>query len=173
MNTLFLINRRTLAIPLLALILAPFQGIASGWKSGETLPKLETFDFQSTNPEIEGKVVLIDFWASWCTPCKKSFPEMDHLYSKYKDQGFKTIAINVDDNIRDMERFLGRMNISFDIVHDASKQAVQSAGIDVIPSCFLIDRNGVIRLVHQGWHGKQSSEELSYHIEKLLEEDAQ
>ncbi|MBT3480688.1 MAG: TlpA family protein disulfide reductase [Opitutales bacterium] len=142
------------------------------WKSGERFPEIETLALDENDASLAGKVTLVDFWASWCVPCKTSFPSMESLYTTYKDRGFQILAINVDDNLKAKDQFLKRMKPSFNIALDSEKKAVQSAGIDVIPSCYLVDRNGVIRLVHQGWHGKTSSEELAFHIEQLLEEES-
>ena len=140
------------------------------WKSGEKFPTIETLALSDNDASLAGKITLVDFWASWCAPCKVSFPSMEALYTTYKDRGFQILAINVDDNLKAKDQFLKRMKPSFNIALDSEKKAVQSAGIDVIPSCYLIDRNGVIRLVHQGWHGKTSTDELAFHIEELLKE---
>ncbi len=170
MNTHRSTKLNCLAALSLALIAMNLSPLLAGWKSGDALPELDSLKLQDCEVGIQGKITLVDFWASWCAPCKSSFPEMETLYSDYKDQGFQILAINLDDDLKAKDRFLSRMKSSFDVALDSEKSAVQSAGIDVIPSCFLIDQNGVIRLVHQGWHGAKSREELAFHIEELLKE---
>ena len=170
MNTPYSTKKKRLTIRSLIFVTAFLSPLFGDWESGELFPEIESLNLEECNATLEGKVTLVDFWASWCTPCKASFPEMEALYSKYKDDGFQILAINLDDNLKAKDRFLSRMNPSFDIALDTEKKAVTSAEIDVIPSCFLIDSKGVIRLVHQGWHGTSSSEELAIHIEELLKE---
>lgn len=139
------------------------------WAAGDKIPAplKQKFDQAATGGD---KIILVDFWASWCGPCKKSFPEMEILYSKYKVEGFSIVAVNLDEKEKAMETFLKRMPINFPVIADSDKSIVQSAELDAIPSSFLIDQSGTIRFVHQGWHGKESAEELALQIETLLKE---
>ena len=131
---------------------------AEGWGSGTELSStLEGFALEGEVPEMEGKVTLVDFWASWCAPCKAAFPEMEKLYQNYKNEGFQIVAVSVDQKANQMQRFLDKQKPSFATPHDAEQQLVKAAEISVMPSSFLVDRKGVIRFVHEGWHGKESS----------------
>ena len=144
---------------------------AEGWGSGTELPStLEGFALEGEVPEMEGKVTLVDFWASWCAPCKAAFPEMEKLYQNYKDEGFQIVAVSVDQKANQMQRFLDKQKPSFATPHDAGQQLVKAAEISVMPSSFLVDRKGVIRFVHEGWHGKESAENLTHQIQALLAE---
>lgn len=144
---------------------------AEGWGPGTELPStLESFALEGEVPEIEGKVTLVDFWASWCAPCKAAFPEMEKLYQKFKDKGFQIVAVSVDQKANQMQRFLDKQKPSFATPHDAGQQLVKAAEISVMPSSFLVDREGVIRFAHEGWHGKESVENLTNQIQTLLAE---
>ena len=131
----------------LALLLASVNAAAAGWEAGMDVPSV------GDAPSLEGKVTLIDFWASWCAPCKAAFPEMDKLYQEFGDEGFQIIAVSVDQKERAMQQFLDRRKPSFKTVHDASQKLVEKAGIQVMPTSFMIDKKGVIRFAHEGWHG--------------------
>jgi len=142
-----------------------------GWGPDTELPdSLETYGLEGEVPAIEGKVTLIDFWASWCAPCKAAFPEMEKLYQEYRDKGFQIIAVSVDQKDSQMQRFLDKQKPSFATPRDGNQQLVKEAGIEVMPSSFLADRTGVIRFVHEGWHGKKSVENLTQQIQELLGE---
>ena len=144
---------------------------AEGWGLGTELPStLEDFALEGEVPEMEGKVTLVDFWASWCAPCKAAFPEMEKLHQKFKDEGFQIVAVSVDQKANQMQRFLNKQKPSFATPHDAGQQLVEAAEISVMPSSFLVDRQGVIRFAHEGWHGKESVENLTDQIQTLLAE---
>lgn len=140
------------------------------WEEGEKLPDLSQYDLKGAIPTVEGKVTYVDFWASWCPPCKAAFPAMDRLYSEHKDEGFQVIAISLDSTKGAMDRFVDRAQPSFAIVWDEKQSLAYDAGIEVMPTSFLIDANGVIRKRHRGWGGSASEKELEAEIKELLEE---
>ena len=117
---------------------------------------------------MAGKVVLVDFWASWCAPCKSSFPVLDSIYRKFKERGFLVVAVSVDESGDAMREFLGTHPVSFPVVRDARQQLVASAGIEAMPTSFLIDRTGKVVAVHAGFKGRETEEQLMTEIEKLL-----
>ena len=154
----------------LALLLASGNAAADGWEPGMEVPSLDEYSLSGDVPSLEGKVTLIDFWASWCAPCKAAFPEMEKLYQEFGDEGFQIIAVSVDQKERSMQQFLDRRKPTFTTVHDASQKLVEKAGIQVMPTSFMIDKQGVIRFVHEGWHGKKSAQNLTEEIQTLLAE---
>ena len=155
----------------LAVLFCASLAQAEGWGPGTELPAtLESFALEGEVPEIEGRVTLVDFWASWCAPCKAAFPEMEKLYQKFKDEGFQIVAVSVDQKANQMQRFLDKQKPSFATPHDAGQKLVKAAEISVMPSSFLIDSKGVIRFAHEGWHGKESVENLTNQIQTLLAE---
>jgi len=121
-------------------------------------------------PTTTGRVVLLDFWASWCGPCRHSFPELDKLNQIYRSRGFIICAVSVDEKADDMDVFLKDHPVSFPVVRDAQQKLVAAAGVESMPTSFLVDRHGVIRFSHVGFHGTETVEQLKQEIEKLLAE---
>ena len=97
--------------------------------------------------KYKGQVVYLDFWASWCEPCKRSFPWMNELQTHYGDEGFKIIAVNLDESRKEANEFLSKMPATFDIAFDNSGKTAEAYNLKAMPSSFLIDRNG--NLVHK------------------------
>jgi thiol-disulfide isomerase/thioredoxin len=102
-----------------------------------------------------GKVVYVDFWASWCGPCKQSFPWLDALAREYKSQNFVVIGINVDKDRDRAERFLNETPADFSIVYDPKGEFAAAYKITGMPSGILIDRAGHVRFQHAGFSEKQ------------------
>jgi thiol-disulfide isomerase/thioredoxin len=154
----------------LLIIAAPAWCLA-GFKEGDHLPDLTSFKLEGKLPEdLRGNVILLDFWASWCAPCKTSFPAMEELKKKYGESGFTIIAVNVDESRENMERFVKSMNVSFAIVRDAEQKLVAAADVPTMPTSFLIDRSGKIRFVHVGFHAGETPAQYAREVEQLLKE---
>jgi thiol-disulfide isomerase/thioredoxin len=148
-------------------LLASARG--GGIKPGDAFPNLGDFKLEGKLPEIiKGKVVLIDFWASWCEPCKQSFPVMEELHKRYADKGLVIIAINLNENRTDMEDFLKKNSASFVVVRDPNQKLVDKTGIATMPSSFLIDREGKVRFAHTGFRGAETKKKYEEEIESLL-----
>ena len=142
---------------------------AAGWKVGDAGPDLTQVKLEGKLPEnLKGKVVLLDFWASWCEPCKASFPVMEELQKHYGPQGLVIVAINVDEKKADMEEFLKKNAVTFAVVRDAAQKLVAEAGIATMPSSFLIDQEGRVRFVHTGFRGEETKKKYQQEIESLL-----
>ena len=127
------------------LILSPLAvGImavtAGPLKEGSPFPDLTRCEMEGRLPDLHGKVVLVDFFASWCEPCKESFPVMEELYQKYSSRGLVIVAVNVDTKKADMEEFLKKHPANFTIVRDPSNKLVAQVKIPTMPSSFLLDR---------------------------------
>jgi len=138
-------------------------------KVGDTFPDLTSFGLEGKLPaDLKGKVVLLDFWASWCGPCKESFPVMEELHKKYADKGLVILAVNVDETAEAMKDFLKDHAATFTIVHDATKKLVGTASISSMPSSFVLGTDGKVVAVHKGFHGKDTAKEYEAEIEKLL-----
>ena len=101
--------------------------------------------------ELSGHVVYLDFWASWCTPCKQSFPWMQTMQSAYAAQGLKIVAVNLDVARADADRFLNQFHPTFDVRFDPEGQLAQYYRVHGMPSSVLIDRHGVTRFTHVGF----------------------
>lgn len=142
---------------------------------GDTPPphcKLTFLDGKSAEAweAMKGEVVYVDFWASWCPPCIKSFPFMSQLTHEFKDKGLKVIGINLDENLDDAKEFLARYPVNFPILVDASKQCAQDFGVIAMPSTYIIDKRGFVRHIHRGFRAGEV-EALRTLIEQLLVEN--
>jgi peroxiredoxin len=141
-------------------------------KEGDRAPDLHAFKLEGAVPDTRRQVVLLDFWASWCAPCKASFPEMEKLYKLYGQRGFTIVAVSVDEKRENMDRFVRSMKSSFPVVRDADQKLVAAADVQTMPTSFLIDRSGRVRFVHSGFRGDQTVKEYRQEIETLLKEPA-
>ena len=117
--------------------------------------------------QYKGKVVYLDFWASWCPPCAKSFPFLSKLNQELKDKGLEVVVVNLDENLEEAKEFLTQYPNNFTVVADATKQCAKNFNVEVMPSSFLIDREGLLRHTHLGFKNEDIPE-LSGLIEKLL-----
>ena len=93
----------------------------------------------------KGEVVLLNFWATWCPPCRKEIPSMVELHKKLSAQGLKIVAISVDKNREDLESFVKEQQMPFQVLHDADSIAARQYGVFRFPETFLIDRQGIVR----------------------------
>jgi len=157
------------AAAVIAAGLVTLQTHAAGLKTGDTFPDFAGFKIEGKLPEsLKGKVLLVDFWASWCEPCKASFPVMEDLHKIYGPKGLVIIAVNVDENKSDMEAFLKDHPATFTIVRDARQKLVERAGAATMPTSLLIDREGKIRTVHSGFRGDETRKKYIEEIESIL-----
>ncbi len=101
---------------------------------------------------LHGRVVLVDFWASWCGPCKMSFPYMETIQSTYRSRGFSVIAVNVDHSRERADQFLAGTRRELPVVYDPHGDIAQRFGVKAMPTSFLIGRDGRTRFVEQGFH---------------------
>jgi cytochrome c biogenesis protein CcmG/thiol:disulfide interchange protein DsbE len=111
-----------------------------------------------TDADLKGGVVYLDFWASWCGPCKHSFPWLNEMQAKYKDKGFKVVAINVDQNPADAETFLKANPASFTIAFDAKGEAPGKFKIKGMPSSYLVGPDGKVVQAHSGFRPEDKAE---------------
>jgi thiol-disulfide isomerase/thioredoxin len=137
-------------------------------KVGDTFPDLSKFKLEGPLPQLSGNVVLVDFWASWCAPCKESFPTMNDLQKRYGPQGLIVIAINVDEKKSDMVDFLKKHSAEFAVVRDATQKFVDKVGISTMPTSLLIDSTGKVRFAHSGFRGEETKKKYEEEIESLL-----
>ena len=108
--------------------------------------------------DYRGKVVVLDFWASWCVPCRRSFPWMNEMQRKYGDDGLVIIAVNLDNKPSDAEKFLQQYPAEFSIFYDHDRQLVSEYAVEAMPSSFLIGRDGSIVERHLGFKSGKTDE---------------
>ncbi len=101
--------------------------------------------------DLKGQVVMINFWASWCGPCRQEFPALDQIYAKYKPMGFTLVAINVETEKADAEKFLSATPASFPILFDPDNTVSGKYGVSAMPTTVLVDRQGRVRWQHRAY----------------------
>jgi thiol-disulfide isomerase/thioredoxin len=111
-----------------------------------------------TLDSLDAKVVLVDFWASWCVPCRQSFPWLNALREKYGAKGFVAIAVNVDKDRAAAEKFLAANPASFTIAFDPAGKTAEAFHVSAMPSSYLIARDGTILIRHQGFDPKKTAD---------------
>jgi thiol-disulfide isomerase/thioredoxin len=120
--------------------------------------------------DYKGRVVLIDFWASWCAPCKASFPALDTLYKQEHPRGLEVFAVNVDERQKDADTFLRGREYTMPVFFDKSGEIPLAFGVKAMPSSFVIDRAGAIRFSHIGYSASVL-ESYRREIQTLLSEN--
>ncbi|MBT1446003.1 TlpA family protein disulfide reductase [Shewanella sp. JM162201] len=108
--------------------------------------------------DYRGKVVYVDFWASWCGPCRKSFPWMNEMHSRYKDKGLVVLAINLDTDKDDATAFLNDLKPQFVIGYDSEGEVARRFDLQGMPSSFVFDKTGKLVKSHVGFFTERASE---------------
>jgi thiol-disulfide isomerase/thioredoxin len=143
-----------------------FANIEKGQKAPDfNLPVLEGNETVSLS-SYKGKVVLVDFWASWCAPCKISMPLLDMLAGKYTD--FYILAINVDDEKENAVKFLRELNLSVKALYDSNKQVIEKYNVPEMPTAYLIDQYGIIQYIHSGYK-EENIRKLEFALRGLVD----
>ena len=161
--------RRALLL-LLALALPAQAQPLKTWTGGET-PALELSDVQGKRHRLadyRGKAVLVNFWATWCAPCREEMPSMEALRASMRDKPFVVLAVNVGEGPRAARSFGEKMGLGFPLLLDADTKTTRAWGARVLPATFVLGRDGTIRYGHFGaidWNAP----EVRAAIEALLE----
>jgi len=156
-----------------AALAALASGLPAQVAPGESFPSLSAAGLTGgTLPETAGKVVFVDFWASWCAPCKASFPVYSKLNAAYAERGLVIVAVSVDESAAAYAAFVARLKPPFATLHDSKQTLVRVVQVPTMPTSYLVDRSGKVRFVHPGFHGDQTERELRREIEALLGERA-
>ena len=101
--------------------------------------------------EQRGRVVMVNFWATWCGPCRQEMPQLDRLYQKYRASGFVLLGVNVDDDARKAADVAAKLGVSFPVLMDTDKAVSRLYDLSTMPSTVIIDRDGKVRYVHRGY----------------------
>jgi thiol-disulfide isomerase/thioredoxin len=161
-----------LAVTLLGAALAMAPAARAQIKVGDRFPALPATALDSADPAMRAKVLLVDFWASWCAPCRSSFPAFKRIYADFAARGLAIVAIGVDENPADYDAFVKGMAPPFATARDLAQKLVREVQVPAMPTSYLIGRDGRVRYIHPGFHGKPTERELRAEIESLLAEDA-
>lgn len=160
----------SLLAPIAAVVALLAAATAFALSEGDRAPEIGLRDLdgnQVTIASLRGKVVLVDFWASWCEPCAEEMPVLERLYQRYRGQGFRVVAVSQDRQVSNIRTFLQQHSVSFPIVHDANHAVAGRYSPPRMPSSFIIDRNGVVRHVHAGYRSGDA-QALEREIRALL-----
>ena len=117
--------------------------------------------------QLKGKVVYVDFWASWCAPCRKSFPWMAEMQKKYGASGFTVVAVNVDKKRPDAEKFLQSTPAAFTVVYDPTGATPTAWNVKAMPTSYVIDARGNVAMVEAGFKDENIAE-LESRIKSLV-----
>ena len=117
--------------------------------------------------EQRGRVVMLNFWATWCGPCREEMPQLNKLYAKYRASGFVLLGVNVDEDARHAAEVAKRMGVAFPVLLDTDKAVSHRYAVSTMPSTLLIDRDGRLRYLHLGFHAGYE-DEYERQIRELL-----
>ncbi|MFZ2989562.1 TlpA disulfide reductase family protein [Ideonella sp.] len=138
----------------LLLLAQPWAALAAAPATGAPAPNfvLRTLDGQNLRlSEQRGQVVMLNFWATWCGPCREEMPQLNRLHDKYKGAGFALLGINVDEDPRQAAALAAKLGVKFPVLLDSDKQISKTYDLSAMPSTVLIDRDGKVRHVHRGY----------------------
>ena len=143
--------RNILLITLLIITAAPtaLAVTSAGPAANFTLKSAEGRNIRLS--EHRGQVVLINFWASWCGPCRQEMPHLDALQQQYQSLGFTVFGINVEQDRKMADKVLKDMPVTFPVLFDDENRVSELYDVDAMPVTVLVDRNGEIRFVHRGY----------------------
>lgn len=136
---------------ILLLLVTPLAGAVSDSKPAANFTLKSASGANIRLSEHRGQVVMINFWASWCGPCRQEFPHLDTLHQKYADLGFTVFGVNVEQDRAMADKVLKDIPVTFPILFDSENQVSEMYGVDAMPMTVLVDRNGDIRYVHRGY----------------------
>ena len=128
--------------------------LASSGLEGQTAPDFALKSSTGENmrlSEYRGDVVMVNFWATWCGPCRQEMPLLDELYQRYSRVGFNLLGVNIDDDSRRAMQMIEELGVNFPVLFDASKKVSELYDVDAMPVTVIIDREGTVRYVHQGY----------------------
>ena len=162
-----------IALSLSALLLASGVTPSRAWavEAGQPAPSFSAraLDSESTVSlsSFRGKVVFLDFWASWCGPCQTAMPLIESLRNEFPAEQFQVLAVNVDQDPAKAKAFLERRKVGYPSVSDPEGRLPSTYGLKTMPTSYLIDRNGVVRAVHAGFR-QSDMEGLRNEIRALI-----
>ena len=160
-----------LALPL---ALAGFAPARADIKAGDTFPPLAPAGVVALPgaelPATAGQVILVDFWASWCAPCKASFPALAKIHADFAPRGLVIAAVSIDEKPAAAAAFAKKLAPPFATLHDRDQKLVKQVVVPTMPTSYLVDRTGKVRFVHEGFHGDATDKQLRHEIETLLAE---
>lgn len=154
------------------LVLLGAVSLASSSLEGQPAPDFALKSATGDNlrlSEYRGDVVLINFWATWCGPCRQEMPLLDDLYGRYQRVGFNLLGVNIDDDSRRAMQMVDELGVTFPVLFDAKKEVSKLYRVEAMPVTVLVDRQGKVRHVHYGYKPGYEEKYLT-EIRSLLRE---
>ena len=127
---------------------------ASAAKVGDLAPNFTLKTATGSNlrlSELRGEVVMINFWATWCGPCRQEMPLLQKLYSRYHDVGFELLGINIDGKSAEAKSMAKRLKVNYPILFDSAKNVSKLYDVDAMPTTVMVDRDGRVRHIYRGY----------------------
>jgi peroxiredoxin len=144
------IRHRLLTLVLAAALAAPAAHAAAPVPATDfTLPSRDGGTLRLS--DLKGQVVMINFWATWCGPCRQEMPLLQQLYGKYEPLGFTLLGVNVEPDSAPAQEWLRKVPVTFPVLFDRDNKVSAQFGVEAMPSTVLIDRQGNVRHVHRGY----------------------
>jgi len=143
---------------------------ASALDAGAKMPEIGLKDLSGKTVDLaalSGKVVIVDFWATWCAPCKEELPELEKFHKKYAAKGLAIVGVSIDKEAGVVKPFLDKLKISFPVVHDGAHSLAGKYSPPRMPSSYIVDKKGIVRYVHGGYRASDAAE-FEKQIQELL-----
>jgi cytochrome c biogenesis protein CcmG/thiol:disulfide interchange protein DsbE len=161
--------KKTIVAAALLMAGVAFAGVGKGQRAPEfSLPSLSGSTVSLAS--LRGKVVLIDFWAQWCEPCKKELPQLDKLSKEYAGKGVVIVAVNIDKQRENAERMVKQLGVSLPVLLDASGSVAGSYDPPKMPSSFVVDKKGIVRFVNEGFDGPKDVDRFKQQLDELAKQ---
>jgi len=144
---------KNLTVGLLLSVFAA-TSLASSGLEGRSAPDFALKSSTGENlrlSEYRGEVVMVNFWATWCGPCRQEMPLLDELYQRYERVGFNLLGVNIDDDSRKAMKMIEELGVNFPVLFDSRKEVSKLYEVEAMPVTVLIDREGNVRYVHHGY----------------------
>jgi peroxiredoxin len=156
----------TVAVTVATMSSTAFAGVTKGQKAPAfSLPTLKGPAVALAN--LRGKVVLIDFWAQWCEPCKKELPELDKLAKAYAGKGVVVLTVNIDKQRANAERLVKQLGLGLEVLLDPSGSVAASYDPEKMPTSFVVDKKGIVRFVNSGFDGPADVDRFKKELDEL------
>jgi peroxiredoxin len=165
-------SRLVLRLPVLCLALACSEFSQAAVTLQASAPDFTLRSFEGGNLRLQeqrGQVVLVNFWASWCGPCKQEMPQLNRLFDKYRPAGFLLWGVNIDDDPRVAQSTATRLGLRFPWLLDSDKNVSRLYDMGSMPATVLIDRDGRVRFLHKGYR-EGMEDDYERQIRELLKE---
>jgi peroxiredoxin len=153
---------------LLALATAAFAAVTKGQRAPDfALPTLSGSRLSLAS--LRGKVVIIDFWAQWCEPCKRELPQLDKLAKEFAGKNVVVLAVNLDKSKDNAQKLARELGLSLPVLLDPAGSVAATYDLPKMPTSFLVDKKGIVRFVHEGFEGSGDVDRFRSELNQLTQ----